>query len=84
MSQDLHQWIASFRSWCRVRGLSPRYVTKEACRNSRLIERMARSADKHARDQHRLEAWMRDWDDARGYRSIAEAVPDQESKTAAE
>lgn len=78
MAADLHAWIAQFRSWCRIRGLSERYVTKEVCRNSRLIERMERSADKHARNMHEIEKWMREWDESRGHRAMAEAVSDRD------
>lgn len=48
---DLRKFVAEFRAWCKSRRLSHRYVTKEACNNSRLIEAMERQASRH---EHRI------------------------------
>jgi hypothetical protein len=71
---DLRKWVWDFRSWCRQRGLSPRYVTKEACQNSRLAEVMEREADKHSRNIRDLEIWMRRWDEANAEKLSREAA----------
>jgi hypothetical protein len=79
---DLQKWIWHFRSWCRQRDLSPRYVTKEVCQNSRLIENMEREADKHIRNTRDLEIWMRRWDEANDGKLSREAVsPRSEQQT---
>lgn len=78
---DLLTWIARFQAWCYARGLSPRYVTRAACRNSRLIERMELSARKHARNIRKIESWMADWDEKNSRPKKANPEP---HKTAAE
>lgn len=59
---DLRDFIAELRAWCHARGLSPRYVTKEACENSRLVGQMERQASRYERKLLQLRRWMEAYD----------------------
>lgn len=59
---DLRLSIAEFRAWCRARGLSHRYVCKEAANNSRIIEVMERQASRNDLRWLQLRRWMEAYD----------------------